>query len=53
MASEVSTRVRVDCTECPFSKVVEKREEKPADVIVEHGKETGHTLTVGDVEGDD
>ena len=37
-------QVRVECTECPFSEVVEKDGDKPATVIVEHGRETGHKL---------
>ena len=37
-------QVRVVCTVCSFEKVVEKSGEKPATVIVEHGRETGHKL---------
>lgn len=37
-------RIKVVCTECPYSEVVEKDGAKPATVIVEHGRETGHKL---------
>lgn len=42
--------VRVVCEECPFSKVVEKVGDTPAEVISEHGRETGHKLTTEPVE---
>lgn len=42
--------IRVVCLECQFSAVVEKGDMKPAEVIVEHGRETGHKLTTEDVE---
>lgn len=38
--------VQIVCTECMFSRKVEKAEQKPADVIVEHGRETGHTVRI-------
>jgi hypothetical protein len=39
--------VRVECTECFFERVVrEHHDERPADVIIEHGRETGHTLEI-------
>jgi hypothetical protein len=37
-------QIRIVCTECPFSKLVPNEGQKPADVIIEHGQETGHTL---------
>ena len=37
--------IRVDCTECHFTVLVEPVDEKrPAEIILEHGRETGHTL---------
>lgn len=39
-----SRRLRIVCTECAFSTVVEKDGDKPATVIVEHGRDTGHKL---------
>ncbi len=38
-------RVRVECTDCPFVEVVEPEENcQAADVIIDHGSETGHTV---------
>jgi hypothetical protein len=37
-------QLRVVCTECAFSRLVEKGGDEPAAVIVEHGRETGHKL---------
>lgn len=38
----------IDCQECGFSKTVRPEDGTlPADVVVEHGKETGHKLSVG------
>lgn len=45
MERENVERVKVECTQCPFSKTVVNRGEKAAEVITEHGRETGHTLT--------
>lgn len=39
-------QVRVVCTECHFTEAVERIEQRPAEVIVEHGRETGHTLEI-------
>lgn len=39
--------VAVSCTECPFSRVVAPDDEVlPADVVVEHGREFGHVVSV-------
>lgn len=41
----------IDCQECAFSKTVHPKDGTlPADVVVEHGKETGHKLSVGAIE---
>lgn len=38
-------RVRVECTDCPFVEVVDPEEDRqPADVIIDHGSETGHIV---------
>lgn len=37
--------IRVVCTECHFSVVVERGGTDPAEAIVDHGRETGHKLT--------
>lgn len=50
MTETTAEIVEVVCTECHFSKQVEKRGEKPAEVILEHGYETGHTLRIEDPE---
>lgn len=39
--------VRVNCRECGFSRVIGPDEGiLPADILIEHGQETGHTLTI-------
>lgn len=39
--------VYVTCLECRYSQVVRKDSDQvPADYVVEHGLETGHTLTI-------
>jgi hypothetical protein len=38
-------KVRIVCVECPFSRVVTTEGDKSAEVIREHGQETGHKLT--------
>lgn len=50
MDGEKDEKVKVECTECPFSKIVADGGEKPGDVIIEHGRETNHTLTSEKVE---
>jgi|GEM_PF-743551 hypothetical protein len=47
MAPEQDVRtVRIVCDECNFSTEVTKDGEKSAEVIREHGRETGHKLSV-------
>ena len=47
MAESHHHRARVTCTECPFSAVVEDDDDRlPADVVREHGEESGHKLSV-------
>lgn len=41
----VVEEIRVVCTEFAYSEVVEKDGGKPAEKIVEHGRQTGHKLT--------
>lgn len=38
-------QVRIVCTDCYFSKLVTTDGERSAEVIIEHGRETGHKLT--------
>ena len=41
------TGVRVRCTNCSFERIVRPDDDvKPADVLIEHGQRTGHTLTI-------
>ena len=38
---------RVECTECQFSTIVEPGgDREPTDIVIEHGKEMGHKLSV-------
>lgn len=43
-----SPTVRIVCTDCFFSKLVTRDGERAAEVILEHGRETGHKLTPED-----
>ena len=38
-------RLRVTCTDCPYSEVADGDGGDAADLIVAHGRETGHKLT--------
>lgn len=48
--AEYSPQLRVSCTDCHYSEVVDRAGGKAADLIVEHGRETGHKLTTEGVE---
>ncbi len=41
-------RIRIACTECAFSKVVTREGNKSSEVMIEHGRETDHTLVAED-----
>ncbi|MFC4448271.1 hypothetical protein [Halorussus aquaticus] len=43
---EEGTRMRVTCRDCAFEKVVSVGDERPADVLIDHGQRTGHTLCI-------
>ena len=43
-------KVRVVCKDCYFEKVVRNVNGKPAEVIVDHGREAGHKLTTEKLE---
>lgn len=44
-------KLRVDCDDCPFSKVVPTDADvQPAEIVVEHGQERGHTLSIEPVD---
>ncbi len=49
-AVQTSQKVRIVCTECAFSKLVTKEGQKSAEVIREHGQETGHKLTAEELD---
>lgn len=43
--------MEVDCTDCPFSKIIPLDGEViPAEVVIEHGQEYGHKLSVNPIE---
>jgi len=44
---EEETRIRVHCRNCSFEKVVASDDdEKPAEVLIDHGQRTDHTLAI-------
>jgi len=44
---EDGTRIRVHCLDCSFEKVVESDDDrKPAEILIDHGQRTGHTLAI-------
>lgn len=44
---EPEAATRVECQECHFSEIVRAGDARiPADVVIEHGKESGHKLSV-------
>lgn len=46
MPDHTQKRIRVDCTECYFSRIVEPEDGVvPAEVVVDHGRERGHKLS--------
>lgn len=38
--------IKVVCNDCPFKQCVDSAERDPSEVIITHGRETGHTLTI-------
>lgn len=43
--------VRVECKECQFATVVDSDDERlPGEVIIAHGRETGHKSVVEDLD---
>ena len=48
--TEQRQRIRVVCTECAFSTVIDTGEESPAETVVEHGRNTGHKLSTEEIE---
>lgn len=51
MTENTESRIELECTECHYSKVVEHGGEKaPPEYVKEHGRETGHVVSVTRVE---
>jgi hypothetical protein len=39
-------KIRIVCEDCGYAEVVDPEgEQLPADVVIKHGRETGHTLS--------
>ena len=48
---EEGTLIRVSCRDCSFERVLSANSDaEPAEVLIDHGQRTGHTLTVSRVE---
>jgi hypothetical protein len=43
--------VRLECNHCHFERVVEEVDVSPADVVIRHGRETGHKVSVRKLSG--
>lgn len=44
-------KMLVDCKECPFRKKADPEgEKKPAEIVRQHGKQTGHKLKITAIE---
>ncbi len=51
--AEDGTTIRVKCKDCSFERVVDAdADPRPADVVIQHGERTGHTLAVSRIEDD-
>lgn len=47
----IISEASIECQECGFSETVHPEDGRlPADVVVEHGRDTGHKLSVGTLE---
>jgi hypothetical protein len=47
MNPATADEMRIECTECHFSATEDTAGERlPADIITDHGRETGHNLSV-------
>lgn len=42
-------QMRIACTDCTYLQVIEKGSDQPAKLIIDHGRDTGHTLTVEEI----
>lgn len=51
MKQEQTQTARVECQECDFTTIVSDDDDRiPADVVIAHGKESGHKLSVTTIE---
>lgn len=51
MPKSIQNPMQVECTDCHFARVISPEDEElPADVVIEHGQETGHTLSTHPVD---
>ena len=51
MPDDTHARMRVECTECQFARVIEPADEElPGEIIQRHGDETDHTLNVTELD---
>lgn len=47
MVGKLQRTMKVTCRECAFKQVVHPDDEElPSEVVIEHGKQTGHKLEV-------
>lgn len=51
MSGPAEGSVRIVCTECRFERIVKNQAGRPADVIVTHGRESGHTVSIEGIPG--
>lgn len=46
--------MRVECTDCRFSRIASPEgDELPGEIVIRHGRRTGHTLTITPLDGGD
>lgn len=45
--------MQVECKECSYTKIIHSDDDDlPSDIIIEHGRVTGHRLTVSELKED-
>lgn len=51
MTTEENPRMEVECNDCQFSRIVEPGDEElPGEVVIKHGDETGHQLSLNSID---
>lgn len=54
MTDADSRRMRVDCRDCPYSVDVGAQSDQTAsELVIEHGTDTGHTLSLTSLQADE